>query len=257
SPESDGVVFTGRLSQEAQPWLAGHAVRGSVLLPGTAFVELALAAGAQAGCELLDDLALEAPLVLPERGGVAFQITVGEDAGGSRTFALHTRDEGGAGAWTRHATGLLTTAAPVPSENLAVWPPAGAEPLPVDGLYEALAEAGFGYGPAFQGLTAAWRDGDDLYAEITPPEGTVVESTAAEGFGLHPALFDACLHVFGLVSDGESARVPFAWSSVVLHAWGASALRVRLTPSADGDGMALEVADAQGAPVLSVGSLVL
>ncbi|WP_018568368.1 type I polyketide synthase [Streptomyces sp. PsTaAH-124] len=251
SPESDGVVFTGRLSLEAQPWLAGHAVRGSVLLPGTAFVELALAAGTQVGCELLDDLALEAPLVLPERGGVAFQITVGEDAGGSRTFALHTRDEGGAGAWTRHATGLLTTAAPVPSENLAAWPPSGAEPLPVDGLYEALAEAGFGYGPAFQGLTAAWRDGDDLYAEITPPEGTDVE-----GFGLHPALFDASLHVLGAAGDDATARLPFAWSGVALHASGASRVRVRLRVL-PGGAVSVLIADALGTPVLTAESLAL
>ncbi|MFF0968774.1 type I polyketide synthase [Streptomyces sp. NPDC003703] len=267
SPESDGVVFTGRLSRDSHPWLADHAVGGTTLYPGTGFVELALAAGAQTGFETLAEMTLEAPLVVPEQGGVAFQVVVGEGTE-TRTVAVYAREEDAeaSASWTRHATGTLsatpaspTTAAtaPVPSGDLAVWPPAGAEPLPVEGMYEELAEAGFGYGPAFQGLTAAWRDGDDLYAEIGAPEGTVVESTAAEGFGLHPALFDACLHVFGLVSDGESARVPFAWSSVALHAWGASALRVRLTPSADGDGMALEVADAQGAPVLSVGSLVL
>ncbi|WUC40209.1 SDR family NAD(P)-dependent oxidoreductase (plasmid) [Streptomyces sp. NBC_00557] len=256
SPESDAVVFTGRLSPKSQPWLADHQVGGSTLYPGTGFVELALAAGEQVGCEVLEELTLEAPLVVPERGGVAFQVVVGEGTG-SRPVAVYAREEDTGGSWTRHATGRLaaadSAAAAVPG-SLAAWPPPGAEPLAVEGLYEALAEAGFAYGPVFQGLTAAWRHGDDLYAEVSVAEDAV---SGAERFGLHPALFDACLHVFGLVSDGDSARVPFAWSKVALHAWGASSLRVRLTPSAAADGMSLEVADAQGAPVLSVGSLVL
>ena len=37
----DGSVLTGRLSLKSHPWLADHAVAGVVLLPGTAFVELA------------------------------------------------------------------------------------------------------------------------------------------------------------------------------------------------------------------------
>ncbi|WP_330343145.1 type I polyketide synthase [Streptomyces sp. NBC_00557] len=253
SPESDAVVFTGRLSLESQPWLAGHAVQGTVILPGTAFVELALAAGEQVGCEVLDDLALEAPLILPERGGVAFQITVGEDSGGGRTLALHSRDEGRGGVWTRHATGLLTSVAPAGSDTLAAWPPPDAEPLAVDGLYDALAEAGFAYGPDFQGLTAAWRHGDDLYAEVGLPAETAAEAT---GFGLHPALFDACLHVLGLAGDDSAARLPFAWSGVALHASGATRVRVRLRPRAEG-AVSVLVADGLGAPVLTAESLTL
>ncbi|MFD0444349.1 hypothetical protein ACFQ10_20740 [Streptomyces indonesiensis] len=60
-PDSDGIAFTGRLSLQTQPWLADHAVMGTVLLPGTAFVELALRAGHHAGCDRLDELTLEAP----------------------------------------------------------------------------------------------------------------------------------------------------------------------------------------------------
>ncbi|MGC9443296.1 hypothetical protein, partial [Streptomyces sp. WG5] len=69
-PDSEGLLFTGRLSLDSHPWLADHAVSGAVLLPGTAFVELALHAGQRAGTELLEELTLEAPLVLPERGAL-------------------------------------------------------------------------------------------------------------------------------------------------------------------------------------------
>ncbi|MFD0346073.1 acyltransferase domain-containing protein [Kitasatospora aburaviensis] len=59
--DADGVLLTGRLSLSTHPWLADHGVLGTVLLPGTAFVELAIRAGDQVGCEHVDELTLEAP----------------------------------------------------------------------------------------------------------------------------------------------------------------------------------------------------
>ena len=79
--------MTGRLSLDAQPWLADHAVFGSAILPGTGFVELALAAAEEAGCEAIEELTLEAPLVLPEQGAVQMQVSVGEaDESGGRAI---------------------------------------------------------------------------------------------------------------------------------------------------------------------------
>ncbi|MFD8417693.1 beta-ketoacyl synthase N-terminal-like domain-containing protein, partial [Streptomyces sp. NPDC059650] len=261
-PDSDGHLFTGRLSTATQPWLADHAVLGSVLLPGTAFVELAVRAGDQVGCAVLEELTLEAPLVLPERGGVQLRLSVAAaDDSGRRTLSLHSRDEDSAAdqPWTRHATGVLapgTTDPATPAADLTAWPPAGAEAVDLDGLYEGLAAAGFDYGPAFQGLRSAWLHGDAVYAEVGLDEET---AGTADWFGLHPALLDATLHAAGLgslVENTGQGRLPFAWSGVRLHAAGASAVRVRLAP-AGRDAVALELADPTGAPVASVASLAL
>ncbi|WP_042837704.1 polyketide synthase dehydratase domain-containing protein, partial [Streptomyces sp. NRRL S-15] len=125
----------------------------------------------------------------------------------------------------------------------------------IQGLYENLAEVGFGYGPTFQGLRAAWRRGDELFAEVALPEGT-----DAAGFGVHPALLDSALHTMGLAAgEGEGtageARLPFAWSGVSVSAVGATLLRVRITSV--GSGVSLVLADSTGAPVASVESLAL
>ncbi|WP_030211043.1 type I polyketide synthase, partial [Streptomyces sp. NRRL S-87] len=262
-PDSDGFLFTGRLSAATQPWLADHAVLGSVLLPGTAFVELAVRAGDQVGCTDLEELTLEAPLVLPERGGVQLRLSVaGADGSGRRALSLYSRDEDSAAdlPWTRHATGVLAPApagaAPAPAADLTSWPPAGAERVDLGGLYDGLAAAGFDYGPAFQGLRSAWLHGDAVYAEVALDEET---AGSADSFGLHPALLDATLHAAGLgslVEDTGRGRLPFAWTGVRLHAAGASAVRVRLAP-AGRDAVALELADPAGAPVASVASLAL
>ena len=84
----------------------------------------------------------------------------GPDEAGRRPVQVHAR-AGDAGEWTRHASGLLAPAgdAPAVADGFAVWPPAGAVPVDVDGLYDVMAGAGYGYGPAFRGLRAAWLDG--------------------------------------------------------------------------------------------------
>ncbi|KJK54899.1 type I polyketide synthase, partial [Saccharothrix sp. ST-888] len=145
--DGDGYLFTGLLSTAAHPWLADHAVAGSVLLPGTAFVDLALAAGDQVGCGLLEELTLEAPLVLPEKTPAQLQLRLGAaDGAGRRTVSLHARGADAADdePWTRHATGLLAEGGAAESFDLVEWPPVGAEAVPVDELYDRFAAAGFG-----------------------------------------------------------------------------------------------------------------
>ena len=254
--DGDGVVLTGRLSLSAQPWLADHVVLGSVLLAGTAYVELVMYAGDQVGCALVEELTLQTPLLLPEQGGVQVQVRVGDpDQDGRRPVNVYSRPEGAEGSWTRHATGVLSPEAGRVPSGLGQWPPAGARPVGVEGLYERLADGGYVYGPVFQGLRAVWRSERDVYAEVTLPE-----EVETGGFGLHPAVLDAALHPIGLTGllgeDDGGAVLPFAWSGVRLHATGAATLRVRLTPADDG-GVAVAVFDTAGQPVLTATSLVL
>ncbi|KPI28843.1 6-deoxyerythronolide-B synthase, 3-oxoacyl-(acyl-carrier-protein) reductase, partial [Actinobacteria bacterium OV450] len=258
SADSGEVVLTGRLSVDTQPWLADHDVLGSILFPGTGFVELAVRAGDQAGCDTIEELTLHAPLILPERGGAAVQVWLGApDASGRRTVSIHSRDENAVEpVWTRHAEGTLVNGSAVPGgAGLTEWPPPGATPTTVDGAYELLLERGYHYGPVFQGLKAAWTSGESLYAEVSLPEQAHAD---AAQYGLHPALLDAAMHV-ALIDDGsstdESTVLPFSWNDVTLHAGGAPALRVCIAPSGPNT-VTVTVADAEGQPVLTVGSLV-
>jgi NADPH:quinone reductase-like Zn-dependent oxidoreductase/acyl carrier protein len=252
--QSDSCVLTGRVSLATQPWLADHAVAGTVLLPGTAFVELALRAGQECDLPVVDELTIQAPLVLDADSAVRLQVWVGEpDADGRRPLTIHSRLEGDDADWIAHASGTLAPEQRnAVREDLTRWPPVGAEPMSLDGFYPALAAAGYVYGPTFQGLKAAWRDGDDLYAEVALPSD-------AERFGLHPALLDAAVHVVGRADlDGlhEQARLPFAWRGVELAADGATALRVRISPCGV-DTFAVTAADPTGRFVARVDGLVL
>ncbi|MEU0398632.1 polyketide synthase dehydratase domain-containing protein, partial [Streptomyces sp. NPDC006208] len=253
--DSDGVLLTGLLSLETHPWLSDHAVNGTVLLPGTAFVELAVRAGDEAGCGWIEDLTLELPLVVPERGGVTLQVAVGpEDESGRRQLSVHSRVEDG--SWLRHATGVLSSAEAPPAADIGAWPPARAEAVDLTPFYEDMAAAGLDYGPVFRGLRSVWRSGDDVFAEVELPEDSGADAAA---FALHPALLDAALHALaagGLVSLDDGPVLPFAWSGVALQAAGASMVRVKLSRTGTGS-VTLAVADGAGDPVASVESLSL
>ncbi len=263
-PDGAGFLFTGRLSAHSPAWLSEHAVLGGALLPGTAYVEMAAVAAERLGCAGIAELALHVPLPLPVRGGVVLRLTVGAaDTTGRRPMALYSRAQDAApeAAWTRHATGLLQEREQPSADEPGVqppadagWPPADAVPVDVEDLYHRLAERGFDYGPAFRGLRAAWRQGDDVLAEVHLPPPADAD---AGRFGLHPALLDAALHAIALLDSGGPAPdgLPFAFGDVHLHARGASALRVRLARA--GEGISLAATDLAARPVVSVGSLVL
>ncbi|MER6100275.1 SDR family NAD(P)-dependent oxidoreductase [Streptomyces sp. NPDC001728] len=253
--DTDQLVLTGRISPRTHPWLADHTISGTALLPGTAFVDLALHAAGHTDTPALEDLTLEAPLVLREKEAVELQLVVEAAAGSDRRgFTIHARGED-AESWTRHASGTLSPAPDGTGADRASlpWPPPG-EQADLSGLYEELHAQGYAYGTAFQGLRAAWRDGDDLYAEIELPE-----EADALGHPVHPALLDAALHPLLLDLVGgtpETVRLPFSWSDVTLHATGAARLRVRLTRSG-ADTVTLTADDPEGGPVVDVGALLI
>jgi acyl transferase domain-containing protein/short-subunit dehydrogenase/acyl carrier protein len=266
--DGDRVLLTGRLSLGVHEWLADHVVSEAVLLPGAALVEMVLRAGGQVGCGVVEELALEAPLVLGD-GGAQVQVAVGEpDESGRREVAIYARsegeDEGGEEhEWTRHASGVVSGERLEPDPEVVAelggaWPPEGAEAVDVESLYDGAEAIGFAYGPAFQGLRAAWRRDGEVFAEVELADEQTGEAGA---YGVHPALLDGALHGLFLVGveagddeDGGGLRLPFAWTGVRLGVVGASALRVRL--KADGERVEIVAVDRSGALAVAVDGLV-
>ncbi|WP_342776383.1 type I polyketide synthase [Streptomyces armeniacus] len=261
---SDTFLFTSRLSLQTHAWVGDHAVGGTVLFPGTGYLELALRAADHVGCEQVDELTIAAPLVLPERGGVRLQLSVGAaDDAGRRSMDLYSRPEDAPDEqpWLLNASGVLSpggTAAPddrTDAFDFAAWPPKDAAAAEVTDFYERFAEAGFAYGPVFRGLRAVWTRGDEIFAEVGLPGE---HEELAPSFGLHPALLDSALHamMFVNMAETEGGRLPFSWSGVTLRASGAAALRVRLVQAGE-ESISLELADTTGQPVASVDTLTL
>jgi acyl transferase domain-containing protein/acyl carrier protein len=247
--EGEGISFSGRLSLAEHPWLADHAVLGTALLPGTAFLELALTAGEQVGASTVEELTLQAPLLLTEEGAVRLRVSVSApDQQGRREISIHSRPDAEGAQWTRNAAGALSADPQALPEPLPEWPPQGAEPIEIDALRARLAEAGLEYGPAFQGLTAAWQRGEEVYVEAGLPE----QAGDSERFWVHPAILDAALQA-SAVNAGERLQLPFAWSGVSLLGGRGLELRARLSLG-EGEVSAL-LFDGIGTPLGAVGAL--
>nr|AEC13080.1 fosB [Streptomyces pulveraceus] len=255
-PGGGGVLFSGRLAPGTDPWLPDHAVMGTLLLPGTGFVELALEAARAVGAGRVEELVLRAPMVFPGGRARDLQVWVAPDQGGERELLIRTRTPGE--DWTLHATGVVTasrvdTDGFTPDWTGAVWPPAGAEQIPGDTFYPDLAERGYEYGPAFRSVKALWRRGDDLFAEVVLPEDQPY------GFGAHPALLDASLHALPITRSfyetDDEVRLPFSFGGVSLFATDVRRVRVRLRPRPEAT--SVWITDAAGTPVLAMESLIL
>ncbi|MFS8364371.1 type I polyketide synthase, partial [Streptomyces sp. CWNU-52H] len=278
----DTLVLTGRLTFHTHRWLYDHAVDALPLLPGTALLELTAQAGEQYGTPYVDELTLHAPVPLPAPGDATdLQVTVvpAADLPGRATVTIHTRPGTDAGPgtgeaetpWTHHATAALGAPPPVAPltapDWATTWPPPDTTETDLTGAYAELADAGYVYGPAFQGLTRLWTTPEGtVYAEARLPERDTAASavpvasagSAGEpGFALHPALLDAVLHaVITTGPPGEGLRLPYAFSEVAVHTAGARSLRARITRTGDHD-VALDLADASGHRVASIGSLAM
>ncbi|TWV53837.1 SDR family NAD(P)-dependent oxidoreductase [Streptomyces misionensis] len=231
------VLFTGRLSTADTPWIAEHTVAGVPVLLVAAFVDLVLATGRRTGFSYLDQLDVDAPLVLAEQGAVRVQVQIGAgDDPDRRLVRVFSRPAAGGAdePWVRHVTGELTRNAPQPEYAPTIWPPTGAEPMGVEGR---------------PGLRAAWRAGDELYAEAELPAG---ERDRAARYLLHPQLLQVALDLGA--KDDDGVLLPHAWSGVRVHAPGAGAVRVRFRPAGDG-AVAIELSDGGGGPVASIASV--
>ncbi|MFE7898212.1 beta-ketoacyl synthase N-terminal-like domain-containing protein [Streptomyces sp. NPDC057424] len=264
-PEDGGLLFTGRLSTAAQPWLGDHQVAGRVVLPGTAMLELARWAGAYAGCHRVAELTPHSPLDLsadPCAGRALRLRLTGADAAGRRLMTLSSRPFGAAREvpWTRHATGILgPDGVPARRPGPVAWPPPGARSVDVDGFHRRAQEHGVEYGPAFRGLRSVWRRGDEVFAEVALPEPIRHE---AGRYGLHPALLDAALQAWPAACPEAGAEPPVqrVWQEVTTTGTaGPSELRVRLTPvngtGGVGDSSCVEIAEVVGVSVTTVATV--
>jgi short-subunit dehydrogenase/acyl carrier protein len=258
-PDSGGVTLTGRISLRTHPWLAEHAAPAAVVLPGTGLVELAVRAGDEVAAGHVRELVLHAPLVLAQDAAVQIQVVVADaDPDGDHPVSIHSRLERDLDtSWTLHARGVLaaTHGAETIGGDTAQWPPAGATAVDVADMYARLSDRGHRYGPLFRSVRAAWRRGEEVFADVALPESAHGD---AARFEIHPALLDSALHAALLLGadDGGSALLPFAWAGVSLHASGATALRVRITRDGS-DGVRVLANDHTGRPVVSVRSLIL
>jgi phthiocerol/phenolphthiocerol synthesis type-I polyketide synthase C len=182
----NGSVWHSSVSCSKFPWLADHKVAGRVLLPASAILEIVLAAAREVQGQddvEVHDLEILRAIEVPETGQLGLRLQW--DATAKRlTLDLKSGQQWVTCAFARvlHATGPAGPAVPLVVGKT------------VDGLFDALSDAGLAYGPAFARLHTAAHCGDQVDAHLA---GTGPE----EPFQLDPTALDALFHAAAIFPE--------------------------------------------------------
>ena len=209
------LQFESTLSTSAFPYLADHRIHGSVVLPATAYIDMALAAAEQtlekAGTAIEVELAFQQALFLPENGSRAVQLILYPATSGVTSFQVFSQpgdEESGKGEWTLHATGKIrpgqVNTSPLVKEqaDLETIKSRCQEEILAPELYRRLRDSGLQYGPAFQGMKRLWRRNGEALGQIE--SFSQVSGSEASAYHFHPALLDACLQVMAATLPDQS-----------------------------------------------------
>jgi len=207
SPLVRETIFAGEVSASEPAYLADHCVYGATVFPGTAYLELALAAAATVGPLPLSvaNLSISEPLMLDDTIHT-LQLVLGPASEGEHALQIVSFPPDDPASARFHATGSVRTdEQPAPAQaDLAALRASCPEQLAVDSYYEELAAKGLSYGPAFRGVAELWRGDGAALGLVRLPD----EAGPADGYQLHPALLDACFHVIGAAMPAGDGGVP-------------------------------------------------
>ncbi|NTX01461.1 type I polyketide synthase [Myxococcus sp. CA040A] len=205
--------FEAHLGPASPPLLGQHRVFGRAVVPATAFIELALAAGQRTlgeGALRVEALELSQPLLLPEEGTIVVHTVLAPEGPGRRGVRIFSRAEG---AWRLHVTCKVRREDSRRPEATVVVPPAREALLSVESHYQRTREHGLALGPLFRSIQSLWRTERGGGAHVVLPN-------RAGNYVLHPALLDACLQAlsvgFGDAVEGE-AWLPVGLERLTVH----------------------------------------
>jgi acyl transferase domain-containing protein len=205
------TLFESELNINLQPFLVGHQVYGMVVLPGAAYLEMALAATAiTLGSQpySLQQVLIQEALILPEDANRIVQLILTPEGAGQASFRILSLAQEGADdaiAWTQHAAGKVLagqTDLMQTSVSLEELKARFQEQLSAEAYYQQLLSRGLEYGSSFQGIEQLWRRDGEALGRIRLPEALVSD---AEAYQLHPVLLDSGFQLLfaTLSSDGE------------------------------------------------------
>lgn len=214
--EPDERVVTKKLRTDGSWLLDEHRVNGQPTLPGTAYLELALAglsaADGQAAAPpvlpvVLEGLALLTPLVVPPGQECQLQTTFTRSAPGFG-FAMHTSE--GGGSRRTHARGFIAHAASKPSPPVVLPDELlrGCEEVPLPDYLSS--ERSVQLGRHWRCIRRLWRGASVTVGRLALPAEYQGELAAHP---LHPALLDCALNLS--ILPGQ--YLPFAYEKVQIH----------------------------------------
>ena len=219
------IQFESEISQDNPAFIKDHCVHQAVVLPGTAYLEMALAAGARVFKSdnsdnlVLEDVIVQQALILPDSVSKTIQLILTPDNNGKyvfQIFSLQLDGESNAPLWISHVSGKVLQESQKPNQiDLNALQTKITEEILVADLYQQYRDRGMNYGLSFQAVQKVWRSESEALGQICLPEHLVFE---ADNYKFHPAFLDACTQILGIILnfDKQNAYMPVAYQRLSL-----------------------------------------
>jgi len=236
SPFIKDVLIESHLSPVALPWLKDHQAFEKIVLPATAYLEMAIAAAKEAfgpGSFAIKDLDIREAMIIEDAPVLKVQIAVApkEDDEASFQFASQTSGPAnGASGWKIHAAGKIEIRPSATDSNNQTAASLGeiqlrcGREISVEAYHQQFAELGMYLGPSFKGLEQLWVGNHEVLGKIR-----LVSKIAhdADAYLFHPAFLDPCLQPFAAALTPEE----LASGGIIYMPVGVLSYRVHRKPS--------------------------
>lgn len=206
---TEEIRFQSQISQfwPNLSYLADHRIFDRAILPLTAYLEMALAAGKKIlrgnSRVALQEVFIEQPLVLGAGSEEVntLQLVLTPEAKDGYSFGIYSlepqREPNGKKTWLRHAFGKLRNpVSGLPQFDLEAWQSQCTEKISAESFYQGRRSQHIDFGPSFQGVEQLWKGDRAALGRIRVPE-TVWQQI--DDYTLHPAVLDAALHILGAI----------------------------------------------------------
>ena len=197
--------FESTYSLQRFAYLDDHRIYGMPVLPTTAgLTALRDAARQYFGSDAVEigNLQYREAMVLPESGERIVQSILTPLDDSTAEFRFASIDTNGADTWRTHMLGLARKEDSARNDQsvsiqLDHVRQRCASSIPIDRYYETLRASGLEYGASFRGIKMLQRGSGEILTRVRLPTHLCVDGQS----GLHPALLDACLHLYPALVD--------------------------------------------------------
>jgi microcystin synthetase protein McyD len=219
---AQGHRWESKISPQQPAYLDEHGVYGQPVVPGAAFLEMALSAAAEVlhgGCQSVEGVRFHQALILRGTETRRLRLSVDRVSSAIAGFEISSAAEGSED-WSLHSSGKVVSG-PAAAPSRPEFPEIAGTPLDAAVFYRQNSARNLQYGAAFQGIEALWGAQGEAWGRVRIPAGL---RSSRSVYRIHPALLDACFQVLGAsvpetaLADPEVAFLPVSLSRLVLHA---------------------------------------
>lgn len=197
-------TWEAEISTLAIAFLGDHRIQGSVVLPGAAYIEMALAAAQETygSNHTVVNLSLRRAVILDDTCDPILRTTVNRDSG-TVEFAAFMATADGDLKWTITATAELSRLSAAPGRHDVPHTQESVTSVGGDDFYARTEAIGFEYGDSFRSIQHVTAGEDWAVAEIAVPALVAAE---LDDYRFHPALIDGAFQtLFGAPFLGQEA----------------------------------------------------